>query len=290
MHNFQFVSSESLNEALEHLNKYGREAKVIAGGTDLLILLRNESPEISEIKYLIDIDSLPELKQVDIGSEYIKIGAIVNHSEIMSSVTIDNKPNILTEAASNIGSPQIRNRGTIGGNLVNASPAADIAPPLLTLDAVVQIKSLVETREVELKDFFLAPGQTCLKENEIVTLIKFKKSNLGKRGSFIKLGQRNAMIIAIASIAVNLEVNGDVIQDIKIAAGSVAPTPLRLFSTEEFLRNKEINTQLLLEAGKKVSEEVCCISDIRASEEYRRYVSGVLFKNAFKSLYNISTI
>lgn len=288
MHNFQFVSSESLNEALEHLSKYGKEAKIIAGGTDLLILLRNESPKISEIKYLIDIDSLSELKQVEIGNEYITIGATVNHAEIVNTVTINNKPNFLIEAASNIGSPQIRNRGTIGGNLVNASPAADIALPLLTLDAVVQIKSLMKTREVELKDFFIAPGQTCLKENEIVTLIRFKRNNLEKRGSFIKLGHRNAMIIAIASIAVNLEVNGDVIKDIKIAAGSVAPTPLRLFSTEEFLKNKEINTQLLLEAGKKVSEEVCCISDIRASEEYRRYVSGVLFRHAFRRLYPIN--
>ena len=284
MHNFQFINPKSLTEALQYLNQYGKEAKIIAGGTDLLVQLRNEDDKITGVKYLVYIDSLPKLKRIEIDKDYILIGATVNHVEMASSEQIGAKSNFLSKAASMIGSPQIRNRGTIGGNLVNASPAADMAAPLLTLDAVIQIESIREKRDVKLKDFFLGPGQTVLKENEIVIGIKFKKSDLEKSGTFIKMGQRNAMTIAIASIAVNLEVRQNIIIHIRVAAGSVAPTPIRLNAVEEFLENKEINNKLLEEAMKKVSEEVCCISDIRASAEYRRYVSGILFRHAFKKL------
>ena len=284
MHNFQFINPKSLTEALEYLNQYSKEAKIIAGGTDLSVQLRNEDEKLIGVKYLVNVDSLPKLKRIEIDEDYILIGATVNHVEMASSELIGAKSNFLSKAALMIGSPQIRNRGTISGNLVNASPAADMAAPLLTLDAMIKIESIMEKREVKLKDFFLGPGQTVLKDNEIVVGIKFKKSDLEKSGIFIKMGQRNSMTIAIASIAVNLEVRQNKIIHIRVAAGSVAPTPIRLTVVEEFLENKEINNKLLEEAIKKVSEEVCCISDIRASAEYRRYVSGILFKHAFEKL------
>ncbi len=284
MHKFRFINPKSLVEALEYLNQYGKEAKIIAGGTDLLVQLRNEDGKLAGVKYLVNIDSLPNLRQIKIDENYISIGTLVNHAEIASSELIWAKVSFLSKAASMIGSPQIRNGGTIGGNLINASPAADMAVPLLTLDAIVKIESIREKREVKLKDFFLGQGKTVLQDDEMMVEIKFEKSELNKNGHFIKLGQRNAMIIAIASIAVNLEVRKNKIIRIRVAAGSVAPMPIRLTVVEEFLKNKEINNKLIKEAINKVSEEVNPISDIRASTEYRRYASGILFKRAFKKL------
>jgi len=284
MQNFHFINPKSLTEALEYLNQYGKEAKIIASGTDLLVQLRNEDHKLASVKFLVSIDSLSDLRQIQIDEDYISIGALVNHAEIASSELILDQVNFLSKAASMIGSPQIRNRGTIGGNLINASPAADMAVPLLTLDAIIKIESVREKREVKLKDFFLGQGKTVLQDDEMIVEIKFENSNLNKNGYFIKLGQRNAMTIAIASIAVNLEIRQNKIIRIRVAAGSVAPMPIRLTVVEEFVKNKEINNKLLEEAINKVSEEVNPISDIRACTEYRRYVSGILFKRAFKKL------
>jgi CO/xanthine dehydrogenase FAD-binding subunit len=136
MHKFHFINPKSLEEALECLNQYGKEAKIIAGGTDLLVQLRNEDHKLADVKFLVSIDSLSDLRQIQIDEDYISIGALVNHAEIASSKLILDRVNFLSKAASMIGSPQIRNRGTIGGNLINASPAADTVPVMIALDAI----------------------------------------------------------------------------------------------------------------------------------------------------------
>jgi carbon-monoxide dehydrogenase medium subunit len=159
-----------------------------------------------------------------------------------------------------------------------------MAVPLLTLDALIKIESTRQQREVRLKDFFLGPGRTVLREDEMITEIEFERSNINKNGCYIKLGLRKAMSIAVASIVINLEVKENKIVQVRIAMASVAPTPIRLTATEEFLQDQEVNDELLEKAINKVREEVNPISDIRASDEYRRYVSGVLFKRAFEKL------
>jgi CO/xanthine dehydrogenase FAD-binding subunit len=159
-----------------------------------------------------------------------------------------------------------------------------MAVPLLTLDALIKIESVGQKREVKLKEFFLGPGKTVLQDEEMIGGIEFEQSDINKNGYFVKLGQRKAMAIAIASLALNLEVKQNKIIQIRIAMGSVAPIPIRLTIVEEFLKNKEINLKLIEEAIDKVNEEVDPISDIRASEEYRRYISGILFKRAFNKL------
>jgi carbon-monoxide dehydrogenase medium subunit len=157
---------------------------------------------------------------------------------------------------------------------------------LLTLDALIKIESVKDKREVKLKDFFLGPGKTVLQDDEMIVGIEFEQSDINKNGYFIKLGQRKAMAIAIASLALNLEVKQNGIIQVRIAVGSVAPTPIRLTAAEEFLKDKEINNKLVEEAMDRVREEVEPINDIRASREYRRYISGILFKRAFKKLTN----
>jgi len=278
---FKYISPENKEEALKILKEEGVNACIVAGSTNVLpdIKVKKLSPKI-----LVDITDIEELRGVDKKKDKICIGPLTIIAELINSELILKEGKILTQAAQEFADPLVRNNATIGGNLVTASPAADMAVPLLTLDALIKIESVKDKREVKLKDFFLGPGKTVLQDDEMIVGIEFEQSDINKNGYFIKLGQRKAMAIAIASLALNLEVKQNKIIQVRIAMGSVAPTPIRLTAAEEFLKDKEINNKLVEEAMDRVREEVEPISDIRASEEYRRYISGILFKRAFKKL------
>ena len=284
MNQFKYVSPENKEEALKILKEEGVNACIVAGSTNVLpdIKVKKLSPKI-----LVDITDIEELRGVDKKKDKICIGPLTIIAELINSELILKEGKILTQAAQEFADPLVRNNATIGGNLVTASPAADMAVPLLTLGAIIKIESVRQKREVWLKDFFLGPGKTVLHDDEMIVGIEFEQSDINKNGYFIKMGQRKAMAIAIASVAVNLEVRQNKISLIRVAAGSLAPTPIRLTTTEVFLKDKEISNKLVEEAISKVSEEVNPISDIRASEEYRRYISGILFKRVFKKLTNI---
>jgi CO/xanthine dehydrogenase FAD-binding subunit len=281
MNQFKYISPENKEEALKILKEERVNACIVAGSTNVLpdIKDKNLTPKI-----LVDITAIKELRGVDKKKDKICIGPLTTIAELINSEFILKKSRILIQATEQFADPLVRNNATIGGNLVTASPAADMAVPLLTLDALIKIESVREKREVKLKEFFLGPGKTILQDDEMIVGIEFEQSDINKNGYFIKLGQRKAMAIAIASVAVNLEVRQNKISQIRIAAGSIAPIPIRLTIVEEFLENKEISNKLVEEAMNKVSEEVNPISDIRASEEYRRYISGILFKRVFNKL------
>lgn len=284
MNQFKYISPENKEEALKILKEEGVNACIVAGSTNILpaIKIKKLSPKI-----LIDITAIEELKGIDKKKNKICIRPLTTIAELINSELILKEGKILIQTAQEFADPLVRNNATIGGNLVTASPAADMAVPLLTLDALIKIESVGQKREVKLRDFFLEPGKTVLQDDEMIVGIEFEQSDINKNGYFIKLGQRKAMAIAIASIAVNLEVKQNKIIQIRIATGSVAPTPIKLTVTEEFLKDKVINDKLVEEAMDRVREEVEPISDIRASAEYRRYVSGILFKRAFKKLTNL---
>jgi len=281
---FKYISPENKEEALKILEAERVNACIVAGCTNVL-------PDIKvkklNSKVLIDITDIQELSDINKKKDKICIGPLTTITELINSGLILKEGKVLIQAAQEFADPLVRNNATIGGNLVTASPAADMAVPLLTLDALIKIESVREKKEVKLKEFFLGPGKTVLQDNEMIVGIEFEQSDINKNGYFIKLGQRKAMAIAIASVAVNLEVRQNKIIRIRVAAGSVAPMPIRLTRVEEFLKNKEIKNRLIEEAINKVSEEVNPISDIRASEEYRRYISGILFKRAFEQLTNL---
>ena len=284
MKQFKYISPENKEEALKILEAERVNACIVAGCTNVL-------PDIKvkklNSKVLIDITDIQELSDINKKKDKICIGPLTTITELINSGLILKEGKVLIQAAQEFADPLVRNNATIGGNLVTASPAADMAVPLLTLDALIKIESVREKKEVKLKEFFLGPGKTVLQDNEMIVGIEFEQSDINKNGYFIKLGQRKAMAIAIASVAVNLEVRQNKIIRIRVAAGSVAPMPIRLTRVEEFLKNKEIKNRLIEEAINKVSEEVNPISDIRASEEYRRYISGILFKRAFEQLTNL---
>jgi len=283
MNQFKYISPKTKEEVLEILKQKKSEACIVAGCTNVLPYIKDK--KLSE-KLLLDICGIEELNYIKKNECEIYIGAGTNISDLINSKIIKEECNILYQAAEQFADPTIRNSATIGGNLADASPAADAAPPLLVLDAVLKVESMDGKREISLKDFFIGPRKTVLHDDEMITSIKIKDDSINKNGCFIKLGLRQAMAISLATVALILEVEKDKVTDIRIAMGSIAPTPLRLIKVEGLLKNKKIEDELIEEAIEKVREEVKPIGDVRASAEYRRYVSGILFKRAFKKLTN----
>lgn len=281
MHKFRFINPQSLVEALEYLNQYGKEAKIIAGGTDLLIQLRNEDDKLAGVKFLVNLGSLPDLRQIKIDEDYISIGTLVNHAEIASSELIWAKVSFLSKATSMIGSPQIRNRGTIGGNLINASPAADTVPVMIALDADVILQSLTGSRKLPVRELFLKPYETCIRHDEILTEIKFKCLPEGSKTSFLKIGRRNALVIARLNIAVSLKTDEKgIIKDIRIAPGSVMPLPCRAIEAEKLLIGQTPNEEIINRASKKVADIMVEKSGIRASTIYKKPVIEAITRRA----------
>ena len=283
MNQFKYISPKTKEEVLEILKQEKLEACLVAGCSNVLPYIKDKK---LPAKLLLDISGIEELNYIKKSESKLYIGAATTISDLINSKIIREECNILYQAAEEFADPTIRNSATIGGNLADASPAADVAPPLLVLDAVLEVESMDGKREISLKNFFVGPRKTVLHDDEMITSIKIKDDSINKNGCFIKLGLRQAMAISLATVALILEVEKDKVADVRIAMGSIAPTPLRLIKVEGFLKNKKIDDELIEEAVKKVREEVKPIGDVRASAEYRRYVSGILFKRAFRKLTN----
>ena len=276
----EYIKPGDLSDLRHVMAEYKARATVIAGGTNLIPEMRNgeESPEL-----LIDISDMTELSFIRENNGSIAIGAATTIAEVAASpVLLDNSP-ILASAAKQLGNPLTRNRATLGGNLANASPCADTAPPLLALDAAVEILSPGgKTRQVPLSKFFHGYKFTDLVKGEVLTGITFPKPNDSTKGSHTKIGLRNAASICVASIAVMLDMDGKTCRKARVAAGSVAPIPMRAYRVEKFLEGKEINAPLLEECMAVVKEEISPISDIRGSLEYRSYVTSMILKRCIK--------
>ncbi|MEA1940042.1 MAG: xanthine dehydrogenase family protein subunit M [Candidatus Caldatribacteriota bacterium] len=283
MNQFEYIFPKTKEEVLKILKQEKSKACIVAGCSNILPYIKDKI--ISE-KLLLDISGIEELNYIKKSESEIFIGANTTISDLINSRIIREECNVLYQAAEEFADPTVRNRATIGGNLADASPAADTAPPLLILDAVLEAESMNKKREIPLKDFFVGPRKTVLHDDEMIINIKIKNNSINKNGTFIKLGLRQAMAISLATIALSLEMEKDKVTDVRIAMGSIAPIPLRLFNTEEFLKNKGINDGLIDKIMQKIREEVKPIGDVRASAEYRRYVSGILFRRAFNKLTN----
>jgi len=273
---FDYKAPGTIQEACDLLWKAKGEAKIIAGGTDLMIGLRNEdqNPQL-----IVDISRIGELRKIEEKNGTISIGAAVTHSEISSSLLIKKYAKVLSDAASEIGSPQIRNLGTIGGNIVNASPAADTLPPLMVLNAIGMVVSNEGERQVPIYQLFRGPYETSLKPHELLVRVAFQRLSSDMRSSFVRLARRDAMAIARMSVAIVLEMEKRKkrIEDIRIAAGSVTPTPQRFSEAEELLRGKSPDGETLQRASLKISETMVNQTGIRPSTSYKRPVIEALF-------------
>ncbi|MBA4383927.1 MAG: hypothetical protein C0410_04270 [Anaerolinea sp.] len=257
-------------------------ARFLAGGTDILPRLRKNGS--AEPATLIDVSQFTELSYLRERDGQIEIGALTPHSKLITSPLLIQNTHALIEACASIGSIQTRNRGTIGGNLCNASPAADSMPPLLCLDAVVTLASLSYQRQVSLSDFIIGPGRTCLQQGEYLDHVTFEIPRERTGSSFIKLGRRNGMAIAVVStsVLISLDQHGK-IKHARVAFGSVAPTPVRSHHAEAGLIGKTPSTQLFAEVAQAMVSDINPIDDLRASKEYRLHSAGVLLQRALKT-------
>lgn len=235
---------KTIEETLDILEMKENTA-IIAGGTDLIISMQSEN---FKKDILVDIWDIQTLKEIIEEDNIIKIGSSVTFNQIIESDKFDGNLKGLKKAATLVGSPQIRSRGTIGGNICNNSPSSDLIPPLLALDAKVVIKSKVSLREVYLKDILLDKNKVDIKENEILEYIIIKKPKKNQMLSFSKLGFRKSLAISKISASVFLDIEENKFKDVKLALGAISKTAIRVGEIEEYLTGKEINDKNIDEA------------------------------------------
>lgn len=263
------------SEVTELLNTFKNEAQIIAGGTDILVEARNNKNNLKE--HWIDISGIAELKQIiEIGGQ-ISIGPAVTHSEIIHDDLIKQHTPLLAEACRVIGSLQIRNRGTIGGNICNASPCADAIPALIVLDARLVINSSSGEHLLPVSEFFIKPYKTVLNPGSWLKEIQIKKMETGNRFAFLKLGRRNALAISRMNFAVILKITrGNIIESIQFVPGSVFPIWRRVTELEEHMQGRRVSKELFEKAGEIVAESMIKESGRRWSTPYKKPVVTAL--------------
>jgi carbon-monoxide dehydrogenase medium subunit len=276
MKRFDFLRPKSLKEALQ-LKKTVAGAKFISGGTDLIVQIKNRELQPPA---LISLRSIPELATIEVNGS-ARIGGLATISDIIQHPKLGHNYPVLVEAAMRLGSGQIRNVATIGGNLCNCSPSADMALPLLVHEAKVRLQTSKVSREIPLEEFFTGPGKSCLASDEMLTDILLDPPHQNAKTAFLKKG-RVKMDLAIASLAVLLEMNGRRCLKSRIAAGSVAPMPLRLSKVEALLEGADISKNLVSKAQQLATKTVSPITDIRATKEYRRHIIGTYIKRGLE--------
>jgi carbon-monoxide dehydrogenase medium subunit len=279
MRNFTYLTPKTLDEAISLHVSYGESARYIAGGTDVMVKIKEGklAPEyLISLKHIIGQDR-PFLNQ-ESGELYI--GAFCTHGAIEASSLIQHHYPIIHDAVKNIGSVQIRNVATIGGNLVNAVPSADGAIPLIALDAKAHIYGTKGQRSVDLRRFFLGPGQCDLEDGEILTEIVIPPLLPRTGSAYIKHGRREAMELPMLGVGVLLSLEKDMLTCAKarICLGVAAPTPFRALAAEKHLKGKTIHESSLAEAGRIAGQESKVRDSIRGVAWYRREMVGVLVK------------
>jgi CO/xanthine dehydrogenase FAD-binding subunit len=281
MKTFDYFSPKSLNDACSIVSLSGDGARILAGGTDVLVELRR--PNSHSPALVIDISRIEELKGVRETGDSIVIGPLTTHDELHRSDLIARFAPLLKSAAAMIGSPQIRNRGTIGGNIMNAAACADTVPPLLALDAHIRLVSSSGQREIALADFFTKPYVTVARKDEILSEVRFPKLGPNMRSSFVKLGRRNALSIARLSVAVILGFNSKgLIEDARIVPGAAFPSWRRVRDAENVLLGQKPSKEVFVKTGEKVSDIMISYTGRRWSTEYKEPVIAVLVRRALE--------
>ena len=275
----EYIRVSELDEALRLLSRK-EDVRVLAGGTDLVVDMKigRYKP-----KTIIDISGIKNLRYIVDENDKIRIGALTKIQDIVESPIIKEKLPVLAEAASMLGSWQIRNMATIGGNLCNASPAADSAPPLLVHEAKIKLVSIEGTREIPITEFFTGPRKTVIHKTELLyEVIVPYDADFARSYSYVKVGRRNSFTLSVVAVATVLKVRNGVIEDVRIALNAVAPTPVRARSVESFLKGKGVRDEVIEKASELVLNDISPISDVRASAEYRKHLSKVLVRDSLQ--------
>lgn len=279
-----FVLAESIDEAVKSLAEAGDSARIIAGGTDLILEI--ERGVRQGITTIVDITRIPGLDDITEDDDgIIHMGPLVTHNHVVASPLIREKAYALLQACWEVGSPQIRNRGTIAGNLVTASPANDTISPLMALGARVKLVSTRGERIVPLSEFYTGVRKTVMAPDEVMVDIFFAAPKPTQHSFFIKTALRRAQAISVINIAVFLDVVDGQVNDAQIALGAAAPTIIHAEAAEAFLEGKALTEEVIVETAHLVAQASRPISDIRGSSGYRDYMMGVIAKRALMAIF-----
>jgi carbon-monoxide dehydrogenase medium subunit len=279
----KYLTVSTIEEALQALAKNGEKARIVAGATDLILEL--ERGVRKGIETLIDVTRLPNLDQITIDEDdVIHLGPLVTHNHCVESRLIRARAYPLARSAWEVGAPQIRNRGTIAGNLITASPANDTITPLMALKASITLQSIKGTRTVALKDFYKGVRRTVMTPDEMLVDISFPAMNSNARGTFIKLALRRAQAISIIDAAIILDMEANTVKSASITLGAVAPTIIHAEEAERYLAGKKLTDDVIEEAGRITMESCKPIDDIRGSAVYRREMVRVCTMRGLRSV------
>ena len=278
---YELISAVQLQEALGVLANEPGVWRPFAGGTDLMVLL--EAGKLPHKKYL-NIWNLPELRGIEVTDSQVTLGALTTYTEVQQEKTLQAEFPMLCQAASETGGLAIQNRGTLGGNIVNASPAADSPPALLAYDAELELVSLAGARWVPYHGFHIGYKQMGIKPDELLTRIRLPRSSEKLQHYYRKVGTRKAQAISKVCFAGTAQVRAGKIDDLRIALGSIAPVPLRCVQTEDALRGSELNKTSIDRAKAVLANEIVPIDDIRSTRNYRQQVSLNLLEDFLQHL------
>lgn len=284
MNAFSYHKPKTLDEAIALLHDYGENASILAGGTDLLVKLKKREKMLAHV---VDVKAIPALDEIIVGKEgEICIGSLVTMQALSESSTLRGGTMILAQAASKLGSFQIRNRATIGGNICNSSPSGETLPSLLCLEARFKLAGVTGEREILAEEFFVEPGKNVCGTDEFLTQIILPPLPTDFVGVYKRYSLRNAVDLAVVSVAVlgSFDRSRQLFKDIRIGLGAVAPTPIRARKAENLLVGVEMRQNLIKKAGEAASEEAQPISDIRASRWYRTDLLKYLVPVALEEL------
>jgi len=277
---FNYVAPLSIQEATSFLNNYKGCCKVLAGGTDLFILLRKGDITTD---YVVDLKRILELQKIDYDeNNELHIGATCTINSLNNSGLIRKNAPVITEVVKTFANNQVRNRATIGGNIARSSPAGDMLPALLVLDARVRLIGSNSNRTVSLTEFFKGPGENILEEGEILSEVIIPSSNENSTYTAFSKVMRTSADLAKLSLAVYLEIEKGKIHRPRIAVGAVAAIPMRLSKVEKALDGEEVSVQVIKKAVEYVKEEISPITDVRSTREYRMHVAAVVVRKTLE--------
>lgn len=278
----EYVNAVSIDQVLTILAEKKGRARIVAGGTDLVLEMRQGFHQ--EIETLIDVSRIEELSRITEEDGWIHLGAGVTHNQCLADPLIRTHALPLALACLEVGAPQIRNTGTVVGNLVTASPANDTIVPLFALKAILLVRSSAGERQIPLDEFYTGVRKHVLAPDELVTEVRFSKVGEHQQGVYLKLGLRKAQAISLVNMASLLTMDGDRIDQAVITLGAVAPTIIHAEVAESYLRGKKLTPETIQEAADLARESARPIDDIRGSAAYRAEITRVLVKRGLSQI------
>jgi carbon-monoxide dehydrogenase medium subunit len=274
---FEYHAPTTLNEAISLLQQHGESARPLAGGTDLVVQMKENATKFAPPSHIVSLLRVPELTGIEYSeSDGLRIGAGATMTDVAESKTIREQYPAIAEGAALVGSIQTMNMATVGGNLCNAAPSADIAPSLLAFEAEAVIVGPSSRRAVSLGEFFVGPGKTVLASDELLAEVRVPALLSGTGSAYQRHTPRKQMDIAVVGVAAALSLAGNSIERARVALGAVAPTPVRALKAEAALEGQPVSDEAFARAAEAAVEECSPISDVRGSAEFRRHIVLVM--------------